>query len=64
MPIDCKKYKAKEVLQLLRSNSTFNYYIREGKPIDDLIEMVKSRLIITEEQELEIIKYHNNKFFS
>ncbi len=61
MPIDCKNYEPKGVLQLLKGNPTFNGYIREGRNWDDLLAFIKVQIIITEEQEAEIEKYFNKK---
>ena len=61
MPIDCKNYEPKAVVQLLKSNPTFNRYIREGIAWNDLIAFVKVQLIITKEQETEIANYYNSK---
>jgi hypothetical protein len=61
MPIDCKTYRPKDVLQLLKSNPTFNRYVREGRNWNDVLAFVKVQLTITEEQEAEIEKYFNLK---
>ncbi len=61
MAIDCKNYEPKSVVQLLKSNPTFNRYIREGKNLNDILEFVKVQLIINDEQEAEIKKYHKRK---
>lgn len=61
MAIDCKNYEPKAVVQLLKSNATFNSYIREGRNWNDTLEFVKVQLIITDEQESEIEKYHKRK---
>jgi len=61
MAIDCKNYEPKAVVQLLKSNATFNSYIREGRNWNDTLEFVKVQLIINDEQEAEIKKYYQLK---
>ena len=61
MAIDCKNYEPKGVLQLLKSNPTFNRYIMEGRNWDDLLAYIKVQLIINDEQEAEIKKYYQLK---
>lgn len=61
MAIDCKNYEPKGVLQLLKSNPTFNGYIREGRNWNDILAYIKVQLIINDEQEAEIEKYYKLK---
>jgi hypothetical protein len=61
MPIDCKNYAPKDVLQLLKGNPTFNGYVQEGRNWNDVLTYVKFQMILTKEQELEIEKYYKLK---